>query len=312
MNKEEPNGLPRRMFSQEEDQILADVVGSQGPKNWKRIASNLPGRNGRQCRDRWYNYLSPDVDFIPWTTADDKILVDKVNECGTHWSMIHACFPKRSVNNIKNRWHSFLKNYVGKDNDGFFYLKSPDSRVTKRHYLRKGNRLPDKSVKQGIINHYEKQNDKSFHKNAEKSTTSHNKENRESTDSGECVNSSFHKEELNSKSSMINHKTKSEATSNAKENSEKTKLILNDGDFINKDIVSQLYNASQDTVKQNSADRENVEFKDDNIIPIKSIDKNIVSFDAFWDQHLVGSEVPIVNLFAKSDEIDQLYSMLIF
>ena len=130
---------PRKMFSPEEDRILIESVRINGPKNWKKIALNLKGRNGRQCRDRWHNYLSPEIDFEPWSTKDDKLLVEKVNKYGTHWSLIHSFFPKRSINNIKNRWHSFLKNYVELDSEGFFVLKMDNQVSPRRQYSRRSS-----------------------------------------------------------------------------------------------------------------------------------------------------------------------------
>jgi hypothetical protein len=39
-------------WSEEEDEILKNLVNSQGPKKWSTIAGQLPGRIGKQCRER--------------------------------------------------------------------------------------------------------------------------------------------------------------------------------------------------------------------------------------------------------------------
>jgi hypothetical protein len=50
----------RRMrFKPDEDRILMDLVMRYGCDSWSWIASRLPGRNARQCRDRWNHYLLP-------------------------------------------------------------------------------------------------------------------------------------------------------------------------------------------------------------------------------------------------------------
>lgn len=99
----------RRVFTYEEDKLLAKIVASKKYPNWIEISKQLPGRTSRQCRDRWINYLSPENSFKPWTLEEDKIIVDKVNEIGTKWSLISKQIPGRSDNSIKNRWYSNLK-----------------------------------------------------------------------------------------------------------------------------------------------------------------------------------------------------------
>ncbi|XP_019092165.1 PREDICTED: pentatricopeptide repeat-containing protein At3g09040, mitochondrial-like [Camelina sativa] len=32
-----------------------------GPAKWSVIAQSLPGRIGKQCRERWHNHLNPDI-----------------------------------------------------------------------------------------------------------------------------------------------------------------------------------------------------------------------------------------------------------
>lgn len=45
-----------------EDEILEEQVKIHGHQNWVIIAKSLPGRLGRQCRERWHNVLSPFID----------------------------------------------------------------------------------------------------------------------------------------------------------------------------------------------------------------------------------------------------------
>ncbi|TVU22833.1 hypothetical protein EJB05_32553, partial [Eragrostis curvula] len=41
--------------------ILRGMVECYGEHKWKAIAHHLPGRIGKQCRERWNNYLRPDI-----------------------------------------------------------------------------------------------------------------------------------------------------------------------------------------------------------------------------------------------------------
>jgi len=40
----------------QEDEIIIDLVNRYGPKKWSTIAQHLPGRIGKQCRERYGGY----------------------------------------------------------------------------------------------------------------------------------------------------------------------------------------------------------------------------------------------------------------
>ena len=69
----------RHKFSPEEDENLRKLIEINGPKKWDHIALSMPGRTGRQCRDRYHNYLDPVLTNGPWTSDEDNILEEKVN-----------------------------------------------------------------------------------------------------------------------------------------------------------------------------------------------------------------------------------------
>ena len=98
----------RRKFSPEEDILLNKIIAIHGPRKWDQIALSLPGRTGRQCRDRFQNYLKPSLTNGPWTREEDKLLEQKVYEVGQHWNLIAKFFKGRSTNNIKNRWYTYI------------------------------------------------------------------------------------------------------------------------------------------------------------------------------------------------------------
>lgn len=43
---------------------MRTLVNQYGPRKWSAIASHLPGRVGKQCRERWQNHLRPDVNKV--------------------------------------------------------------------------------------------------------------------------------------------------------------------------------------------------------------------------------------------------------
>jgi hypothetical protein len=92
-----------------EDQRLRALVEQYGAKNWQEIASRMPGRNARQCRERWRNYVNPELNPSPWTPQEDNLLLRKFSECGKSWYKIASFFQNRSVNSCKNRLNFLLK-----------------------------------------------------------------------------------------------------------------------------------------------------------------------------------------------------------
>ena len=99
----------RKNFSAVEDELLATLVKRMGPGNWDIIASHLPDRTARQCRDRWKFYLCPSVNRDPWSREEDRLLFNLFQELGPKWSVMCQHFQNRSLNNIKNRWHSVTR-----------------------------------------------------------------------------------------------------------------------------------------------------------------------------------------------------------
>lgn len=38
-----------------------------GPRNWTKIAKYVPDRQGKQCRQRWFNHLDPNINKGEWS-----------------------------------------------------------------------------------------------------------------------------------------------------------------------------------------------------------------------------------------------------
>lgn len=80
----------------QEDEKIFELVASLGCKSWSKIAKQLPGRIGKQARERcaarrlpplppltraraaalrWHNHLNPEIRREDWTVEEDRLLV---------------------------------------------------------------------------------------------------------------------------------------------------------------------------------------------------------------------------------------------
>ena len=101
----------RHVFTQEEDAKLRQLVDELGENNWQAVAQRMEGRNTRQCRDRWREYIRPNLVHSEWTEHEDQIILQKYAELGPRWSGIGAFLPERSEIQIKNRLRQLLYRY---------------------------------------------------------------------------------------------------------------------------------------------------------------------------------------------------------
>ncbi|PWA46401.1 homeodomain-like protein [Artemisia annua] len=109
-------GMKKGAWSEDEDDKLRGFIERYGHPNWCEIP-NLAGlsRSGKSCRLRWMNYLRPNVKHGNFTKEEQDIIVDIHRKLGNKWSMMAAQLPGRSDNEIKNYWHTHLKNRVNRE-----------------------------------------------------------------------------------------------------------------------------------------------------------------------------------------------------
>jgi hypothetical protein len=95
--------VSKAKFHPREDSILMATVRALGTANWSDVAATLPGRTARQCRERWNNYVNPNLKTDPWTSSEDELLLEKFEELGRKWQTIARFFARRGRNEVRNR-----------------------------------------------------------------------------------------------------------------------------------------------------------------------------------------------------------------
>lgn len=101
----------RQLWTPKEDAQVVELVREFGTK-WAVVASYMTNRTGKQVRDRYTNYLQPNIKTDVWTEEEDQLLINLYFELGKKWSMIANRIPGRTENQVKSRFYTHLKKHV--------------------------------------------------------------------------------------------------------------------------------------------------------------------------------------------------------
>jgi Myb-like DNA-binding domain len=114
-------GVRKGQWTEDEDAFILRSVSTSGEQpftRWSELALHMPGRHGKQIRERWINHLNPHISHLPFTEEDDLKLWQAAQKYGKKWVEISSKYfdSTRAENQIKNRWYSaaFKKFIVGK------------------------------------------------------------------------------------------------------------------------------------------------------------------------------------------------------
>ena len=92
----------------------------KGESDWKTISFllqlkyGIKNKSSKQCRERWFNSLCPNINKGNWNKKEEKILFYTQLKIGNRWSELTKLLPGRSENDIKNHFYSKLRKYIRK------------------------------------------------------------------------------------------------------------------------------------------------------------------------------------------------------
>ncbi|PLW40181.1 hypothetical protein PCASD_12279 [Puccinia coronata f. sp. avenae] len=97
----------RGPWHKDEDTALLYWVSHLGTGKWVDIAKRVGSRSGKQCRERWTNQLSPEIDHSTFRHEEDMVIITMQQSLQANkWCEVAKYLPGRPENAIKNRWNS--------------------------------------------------------------------------------------------------------------------------------------------------------------------------------------------------------------
>ncbi|AET40616.1 Cef1p Ecym_6234 [Eremothecium cymbalariae DBVPG len=90
-----------------EDQILKAAIQKYGTHSWNKVASLLQKKNGKQCQNRWNEFLNPRLNFEKWSRDEDTRLLSLSKQLPNQWRSIGDMLG-RTPQLCINRYHQLL------------------------------------------------------------------------------------------------------------------------------------------------------------------------------------------------------------
>lgn len=151
--------IARMRFAPQEDQEILKLVSLYGDKDWNKISSELSKisnnfiqKTPRQCKDRYVNYLSPDIKKGEWTLEEDQCLVHNFVISLLNMKSLKLLLPGRSKVAIKNRIKHLSKFGIGMIKSTINKsMQQNDTNETNFQNININNLLPDSKLNRNLF-----------------------------------------------------------------------------------------------------------------------------------------------------------------
>lgn len=105
----------KSLFTKDEDDRLKAIIGefaSDSEVDWHIVAQKMQSRTARQCKERWYLYLSNTYNRAPFSFEEKYIILYLVKNIGKRWVIISKYLNNRSNVDVKSEYVKLTRNYV--------------------------------------------------------------------------------------------------------------------------------------------------------------------------------------------------------
>ncbi|EGR30453.1 myb-like DNA-binding domain protein [Ichthyophthirius multifiliis] len=96
-------------WTADEDELLKQWINQHGSQKWSLCAETIKGRSGKQCRERWFNNLNPDVKRGSWSPEEDDTIFKGYLQNGSSWSVIAKQLQGRTENSKTVQLNHYFK-----------------------------------------------------------------------------------------------------------------------------------------------------------------------------------------------------------
>lgn len=129
-SKEGAQIVYRKLWSEQDDELLSSLVHKYGKGNWKKLAEHVPGKTATQCSQRWRKALDPNIIKGKWSSEEDEKLRRAVATYGPKWRKIASVIPGRTGKQCRDRYTSRLRPEIQKIGN---WTAEEDSIILKAH-----------------------------------------------------------------------------------------------------------------------------------------------------------------------------------
>lgn len=113
--KRKKENTPREMWIKDDDERLIEIKRTYNTSNWNTIAAIFSEANprgkksGKQCRERYRNYISSKVKKKSLTKSEKILFILLHNHYNNRWSEIAKYYIGRNDINIKNFFYCYMR-----------------------------------------------------------------------------------------------------------------------------------------------------------------------------------------------------------